>query len=395
MKKIVFIFLLFFCNYSYAQINLVRNPSFEEHSGCPNSLDDISLANFWNGIDSAIYMTYCLPEYFNICGIGPSTLPNNPAFYHYPRTGYGMVGMMMYYYYGSGIHAIDYSQGHLFTHLIAGQSYCVTFYVVLARRSGYKINHIGAYLDDGTIDTTTRCNYYQTEYSPQIVDTPVIYDTTNWTKIQGSFIANGTEKFITIGNFFDTGGTTHIPYIYPGYAAAYYLLDDVSVIATDAVANAGVDRATTTDATDSVQIGDTTGYLPCYWYANGVLIDSNTAGFKAHPSITTHYVMELNVCGHVTYDTATVYVWTTGLNNSEILEAINIYPNPAKDNFTIEGALGCKVRIYNIVGQSFDKLRMTSNKETIDISGLSKGVYIVEVCDTETGMRVSRRVVKE
>ena len=40
-------------------------------------------------------------------------------------------------------------------------------------------------------------------------------------------------------------------------------------------------------------------------------------------------------------------------------------------------------------------LLMTTNKEMIDISGLSKGVYIVEVCDTETGMKVSRRVVKE
>ena len=414
MKKTIFIFLLFFCNYSYAQINLVRNPSFETHDSCPNTINQVAYANYWNGIDTAVYNGYCLPEYDNICGTGGVTLPLNPDFYHYPRTGSGMISQMMYYdYVISGIHSLDHLQGHLFSHLLAGQSYCVTFYVVLSRCTGYAINHIGAYLDNGTIDTTTRCNYYQTEYSPQIVDTPVIYDTTNWTKIQGSFVANGTERFITIGNFFDIGGTTHVPYIHlgTGYNFAYYLVDDVSVIATDATANAGVDRATTTDATDSVQIGDTTGYLPCYWYANGVLIDSNTAGFKAHPSVTTHYVMELDVCGHITYDTATVYVWTTGMNNYGILAAINIYPNPAKDNFTIEGALGCEVRIYNVVGQivtvspccngertcrgsarltmtstltTTNRHTITTNKEMIDISGLSKGVYIIEILEPET-----------
>ncbi len=421
MKKTIFIFLLFFCNYSYAQINLVRNPSFEQYSSCPYEWDQVTNAKYWSGIDTssgAFGTVLCLPDYYNICSSSIFTrLPDNSFFHHYPRTGNGLIGMQMFcdlVTVGGG-HNLDYLQGRLYSHLLAGNSYCVTFYVVLADHTGYAVNHIGAYLDDGTIDTTTRCNYYQTEYSPQIVETSIIYDTTIWTKIQGSFVANGTERFITIGNFFDTGGTSHVHYILPSYDISYYLIDDVSVIATDAIANAGVDRATTTDATDSVQIGDTTGYLPCYWYANGVLIDSNTAGFKAHPSVTTHYVMELDVCGHITYDTATVYVWTTGMNNPS-LAALHIYPNPAKDNLMIERALGCELRIYNVVGQLVTVspccdgepccrgsarltmttgLTMTTNKEIVDISSLSKGVYIVEVCEPETGMKISRRVVKE
>ena len=102
----------------------------------------------------------------------------------------------------------------------------------------------------------------------------------------------------------------------------------------------------------------------------------------------------MDLCGTITYDTVVVTVADVGINklNEQFL---HIYPNPAKDNFTIEGALGCEVRIYNVVGQSFYKFRMTTNKEIVDISCLSKGVYIVEVLEPETGMKVSRRVVKE
>ncbi len=435
MKKTIFLFLLFLCNYSYAQINLVHNPSFEDYYTCPHTLSLTADAKYWSAIVDTSYtadtaLVYhgtmgtithldgnCLPYYCNACdndSLDPShfvTVPSGSYYYHYPRSGNGMMMAIMFEQL-SGVEGRMYLQGRLFHHLTAGQTYCVSFYVVNTHYGADGCNHIGAYFDDGTIDTTHECGHPRPEYIPQVVSDSIIADTTNWTKIEGSFTATGTEQFLTIGNFSDNAHTSILAFNSAGAALhAYYLVDDVSVIATDATANAGVDRATTTDATDSVQIGDTTGYLPCYWYANGVLIDSNTAGFKVHPSVTTHYVMELDVCGHITYDTATVYVWTTGMNNYGILAAINIYPNPAKDNFTIEGALGCEVRIYNVVGQivtvspccngertcrgsarltmtstltTTNRHTITTNKEMIDISGLSKGVYIIEILEPET-----------
>ena len=312
------------------------------------------------------------------------------------------------YYWGPSV-GVDYLQGHLYHHLIAGQSYCVTFYVVLERHTGYAINHIAAYLDNGTIDTTTRMMRYQSEYTPQVVDTPVIYDTTNWTKIQGSFIATGTETFITIGVFSDTGATRH-PYFGAGCCISLYLVDDVSVIATGTPAYAG--RDTTIHAGDSTYIGiDSNGEgMPCLWYTLGEPTPIDSGGrIRVHPAGTTTYIVAMDLCGTITYDTVVVTVADVGINklNEQFL---HIYPNPAKDNFTIEGALGCEVRIYNVVGQLVTVsptchgsarltmttgLTMTTNKEIIDISSLSKGVYIVEVCEPVTGQHVNKKIIKE
>ncbi len=394
------LFLLCVPFWGVAQINLVHNPSFEDHTSCPTTYDQVAYANFWNGIDTPVCFTQCAPDYCNVCGSGQVAVPHGGTanYFHYPRTGNGMMQMQLYYDYGSGGHIQDYLQGKLYTNLVAGKSYCVTFYVVNMRRSEYAINHIGSYLDDGTIDTTTHCNYYQTEYSPQIVETPVISDTINWTKIQGSFIANGTEKFITIGNFFDTSGTTHVQVNYtPHSQVGEYLIDDVSVIALDDTANAGPDRMTSPTG-DSVWVGDSTGYLPCYWYANGVLIDSNTAGLKVHPDTTTAYIMVLDVCGHITSDTAVVWVYPLGESGvrGAVERRVRVWPNPATDVVNITGAGGCEVRVYDMVGQMCGIECTWLDKPTMAIhfTQLPKGVYTVAITDPVSGERVVRKVVK-
>ncbi len=101
--------------------------------------------------------------------------------------------------------------------LIQGQSYCVTFFVTLGQAFDYAVNHIGAYLDSGIIDTTKNCGSPQTTHVPQIQILNIINNTLNWVKIEGSFTATGTEKFITIGNFYDKTHTTYIPSISGGF----------------------------------------------------------------------------------------------------------------------------------------------------------------------------------
>jgi hypothetical protein len=235
----------------------------------------------------------------------------------------------------TGTYFRDYLQGHLNTFLVAGQSYCVTFFVVLENSSIYALNHIGAYFDDGTIDTTNFPSYIQNMYTPQIVESGIIIDSLNWTKIQGSFVATGNERLITIGNFFDNYHTSAIPLVdTTGVAAAgagdgaWYLIDDISVIGMEANAYAGPD-AVITAATDSVWVGDSTGYLPCLWHANGILIDSNTAGLKVHPTATTYYTMVLDVCVHITSDTAVVWEYPVSEQSVERRAEVRVWPYPA------------------------------------------------------------------
>jgi len=425
MKGILFISgLIFSFVISYGQVNLVQNPSFEQYHTCPYNYSLVSDAYSWSaivdtdysldtnfvyhGINGTIesYHALCMPYYCNMCdsinNISPgcwSSLPENAYFYHYPRTGNGLIFMAMYGNLGEQLGM--YLQGRLTTPLVAGRVYCVSFYVVNTHWSGIGCNHIAAYFDDGIIDTTTECGRRHTEYAPQIVNESIITDTLNWTMIQGSFTATGTERFITIGNF-DTTHTSIALFDSTGDPyEAVYLVDDVSVIAIDDTAYAGPDRVTSPGG-DSVWVGDSIGsYLPCYWYSNvggtgGTwhLADSNKAGFKVLPDSTTKYVMQLDVCGHVSTDTMTVYVYPLHLKMSQF-EHLKIYPNPANYMINIVGASGCEVAFYDVVGSRVMATFVNSNKQTLDISSLFKGFYNVEVTDMETGERVVKKLVKE
>ncbi len=250
MKNVIIVFvILFSCPFSWGQLNLVRNPGFEIYSNCPTTESLLYYASGWNALDSnwTFGGTYpysaCYASYCNACAtsISQVSVPFGQYGFQYPHKGNGMVESRIFDDGSFGYVAYTYLQGRLVQTLVLGQSYCVTFYVVRGNTGDYAVNNIGAYLDGGYIDTTSHCYAPQTEYSPQIVETAIISDTLNWTKIQGSFVANGTEKFITIGDFFDTAHIAKIHIVSTG-TFAYYLIDDVSVIASDALATAGPDE---------------------------------------------------------------------------------------------------------------------------------------------------------
>jgi len=409
------------CSTIQAQVNLVRNPSFEQYNNCPHYPHEVLYSDYWTGIvdtgwspdisiDSFITVPagYCFPTYYNACDDttdDPSsfcTLPSNQSFYHYPRTGNALMGGRMYYDYSDTTFTFgwqQYIQGRLYSTLIAGQSYCVTFYVSNIPQSGYAINHIGAYLDNGTVDTTTDCGKEQTEYTPQIVDTAIIYDTVNWTKIQGSFIANGTESFITLGNFFDTAHTEHVK-VYPNYIS-FYLFDDVSVIASNTTAYAGPDVTITLGDTAWLGVDSNGAGMPCYWYVLGgtAAIDSGGSIAVAPTDTTTPttYVVAMNLCGTITYDTVVVgVVGTSGVANLKIgqFENLKIYPNPAVDNVSVEGATGCELTIFNTLGQTVVKDNITNAQQTENISGLADGVYTIQLINGN-GYKKNVKLLKE
>ena len=426
MRIFIAIILLFTCAKSMAQVNLILNPSFEQYSNCPGVWDEISYAYSWMSLDSSwgppdwAHDPAGVPDLCHICAdsIGHVGVPNNFAFYHYPRTGNGMAQVQMFYDYESdttNINWRDYLQGHLKTVLIPEQSYCVTFYVALEQASYYAINHIGAYFDDGTIDTTHNYGLPQTQYTPQILDTTIILDTVpiavpywttwtgKWVRVQGSFTAHGNERLITIGNFTDMAHTNFIALQdttgihLRGGVYSWYLVDDISVIKSDAIAKAGPDKVIRTITSDSVTIGDTLDtYLPCYWYVNGVVIDSNKGSLRVHPDSTTKYVMALDVCGHITYDTVVVWFGNVGISNLQTeLEDVLIYPNPTSDILSIEHAGGCHLAISDMVGRQISYIANLTNKEVLNINYLSKGIYTLQVIDNITGIRIARKIVKE
>jgi hypothetical protein len=390
------------------QINLVLNPQFEQYSTCPDNWDEAKYANHWMSLDSAwsppdwAHDPPGVPDYCNVCATSyRTTIPNNMFFRRNARSGNGMMQVQMYTFFAttSAYVARDYLQGHLSQTLLAGHKYNVKFYATLEQGGSYAINNIGAYLDDGTIDTTHNPGRVQSQYTPQIVDTNIINDTLNWIKIEDTFVSNGTEKLITIGQFTDSAHTNYIALpITVGGAYTWYLIEDVSVIDCDNIPHAGND--TVIHLSDSAFIGTHEPLLPYKWYKLGTttVIDS-TGGIWVKPTVTTSYVVEQMLCGVKRWDTVKVWVWPdTPSSVGNLQLAINssmVYPNPVTRELTITGAKGFDIVLFDVVGRELLRRAIVTDKQAIDMADLPKGIYLVELVDKLTGMKLVRSVLKE
>ena len=376
-------------------------------------IDEAKYCTHWSGLDTIwsppdwAHAPWGVPEFSHVCSTYPNTsVPNGVWYYHYAKTGNGMMSVQMFYdetYLGSPTEQFrDYLQGHLTQTLIAGRVYLVTFYVSSEGRSYYSVNHIGAYLDDGTIDTTHNPGWVQTQVTPQIAENTIINDTVaadsnTWVKIQDTFTATGTEKFITIGQFKDRAHTNFFALMDTtgGGFNSLYLVDDVSVIDCSNIPNAGNDTLITLG--DSVFIGSHELLLPYTWYEVGITtpIDSG-GGFWAHPTAATTYVLEQNLCGIKKWDTVKVWVAPLSVGSQQwAVGSLRVYPNPVTDEITIEHAANCEVAFYDVTGRKVTSFVSMTNKEVLDISKLPIGVYLVQVTDESTGARAVKTLLKE
>lgn len=389
--------------------NYVKNGDFESYNTCPpDTINTIHFANYWSGIDT--FRTYtkgiCFPEYVNECNLGGGVnmkVPSSIFYYQYPHSRKGMVMMRMFYDETSAPHPPawvnrDYLQGRLYKNLIVGKSYCVSFYVNLAEQSTYAVNKIGAYLDNSSIDTAIICTQPITNVKPQLHTTEVMVDTMNWKKIEGTFTANGTETFITIGNFFPKDSIAY--YVPFGYLNndAYYLIDDVAVLESDLLADAGPDRWV--EATKTVKIGrfddSTATALDCYWYHKGMLIDSGaTISVAANATVGAKdtYVVIQTVCGLVKTDTVEVRTVPLGVQEWDAAHALSVFPNPSKGAISVQALHHISgVRVYDLSGRVQQyPAPQSSNQTSLQ---LSSGMYIIEV-ETEDGVKERKKLLVE
>jgi hypothetical protein len=418
MKNIAIIsFLACVALKSVAQANFVKNPSFEEYSKCPDDWNKIHYAKYWqNAIDSL--MPYGM-EYYNTCGnsSGDNALyvPNNGGFWQMPHTNNAMAGAVMFYNKTSPPPPIplpfnyrDNLQGHLIKPLTNGKIYCVSFWINSAEATGYVHNKIGAYLDNGAINSIADTAGEEiTSVTPQVFTNTIIEDTMNWVKIEGSFVATGNETHITIGNFFPNAAvSTKFPNYWNVYTQySYYLIDDVSVIPIDLDINAGDD--TYVPIGSKVKIGRTKDSttamgLDCKWYKKGVLIDSGAIiSVNANSIINAvdTYVVVQNICGVIKRDT--VNVKTTGLGISEMNfeNAYSIFPNPSNGNFSITcfaiPKASITAKVYDLLGRVVHQEPLNfSNKEATLKLNIPSGSYILELKD-EAGNVQRERIVIE
>jgi hypothetical protein len=275
--------------------------------------------------------------------------------------------------------------------------------------SKYSITEIGAYLDDGSISTIP---WGVSTQSPQ-VKSPVgvlMTDTLGWMKIQGSFVANGTEKYLTLGNFKTTAATTRriMPtsptFTYQRNVSEYYF-DDVSVIDVDLPAYAG--GSIGYFAGDSVFIGRAREVGlddACTWYKLPNLIlayDSAKAGIWVQPVGTETYVLRQEICGTVKWDTVYVFPDAVGVKEKFLLEStLEIFPIPASEVMCLKLKYGTELTthliLYNNLGQMVlsKEIQLSEALTEIDVHTLPSGLYTLQIRQSSLGV-IRRKIIIE
>jgi hypothetical protein len=229
MKRLITILYVVFglvAENAFSQINLVPNPSFEDSLGCPSAAAQINLTTYWRSGLGGI-------DLFRECGYNGYSIPSNYVGFESANTGVSYVG---YAFFHKVVHNFrEFVEVELSDSLVANGEYFVEFYVSLADSEQYAIWNIGAFFSANGVQGNSLSQILS--YTPQITNTSGNYITNKngWTKIKGSFIANGGEKFITIGNYEDdsvidtlfVGGSSSSG-SYDWRGSGYYL-DDVAV----------------------------------------------------------------------------------------------------------------------------------------------------------------------
>ncbi len=230
------VLFLFKINFVIAQ-NIVPNGSFESYSVCPSSTSQIYRADSWfqphkypnsNSVNQS-----SSSDYFNSCSLiaTNASVPNNFIGYQIPNTGIAYIGLAYYSTFGGGNAGREYAEVKLSAELIGNKKYKLKYYISMANTSKFSITKFDAYLSNDSL-LYSSSNLSNIPVIPQFGFSSRISDTLNWVEISGSYIANGGERFLTLGNFHDeincdTLGT-HMNSI-QNCCSAYYYIDDVSL----------------------------------------------------------------------------------------------------------------------------------------------------------------------
>ena len=235
------IFLLLKSNEMKTQTNMIYNGDFELYDTCP-----IYESSPWD-----LEIEHCLgwtvaskgtSDYFNVCNNAVLShivgVPKNGLGYQYAYNGSGYTGGY-FYFLGDATHGHyrEYIQGTLASTLQAGEKYKFSMQISLANSSVLAVKNIGITFTNAKISVMGSWKPLNNMPTITLTSTDYFKDTLNWTKLEGEFIATGTENYFTIGNFTDTllSDTARIIPIDPDVPdySSYYYIDDVRLYKAD------------------------------------------------------------------------------------------------------------------------------------------------------------------
>ena len=214
-------------NATKAQPNLIANPSFEVIDTCWAGSQILANINYFK------WFTFTSADIYSDCILSGYYVPQNQFGFQYPVSGNNYAGIQTYASFSNIFY--DYITGIISINLNSGRTYCSSIHVSLMDTLNTACNSIGIGFTQNI--PTTNFGGQLSAIVPQIQNNASQNPLTshdNWTIVKGSFIANGNEKFITIGNFLSNiqSDTTNLPnpVVTSVTNQSYYYLDDVSLI---------------------------------------------------------------------------------------------------------------------------------------------------------------------
>jgi hypothetical protein len=135
------------------------------------------------------------------------------------------------------------------------------------------------------------------------------------------------------------------------------------------------------------------------WYLNGTPISGATNSFYVFTMNGNYTVEVFNSFGCSTTSTITT-VNDVGIEELGALSLVNVYPNPASENVTIElnisKAMDVQIRLMNITGQviwSENEAQLSGvSSKTIDLKTIAAGMYQLQI-STNEGV-LNKKIIK-
>ncbi len=235
MKKVfTFLFIAAFSS-MFAQVNIVPNPGFENHTQCPDYPGQINFATGWNNVN-LVYgnSSYGTPDYLHACGsasLGYNTVPPNTFVGTcMPHTGNGMAATIIYNTPYPDYR--EYMSIQLTEAMTPGLTYTVSFWITNGSvpKSPYIIKNVAAHL---SVSPLTQNGWGLINLAPTCEIT-AYSGTTSWVQYTFAVSANAPYNYITLGAFRDDvtnaalstyTGTSGPPSVY-----AAYFWDDIQVL---------------------------------------------------------------------------------------------------------------------------------------------------------------------
>lgn len=231
LKAILSFVFIIFCATAFGQ-NLIPNGSFENYTNCPEEYVTQQQINTVADWDSPTKGT---PDYFNSCsykcGVPYNWVGNAPA---YDGKAYMGIIACMRQIDRNQIAYREYIRVELSDTLQKGMNYYASMQIRLGQSCVVSCNGLGMFFSENTLTSYATINF-PVKADVAYNDDNIISTKEGWTKVCGSFIAAGGEKFLLIGNFLSNQQMEYkewdenlipTPNISP---MAYYYIDDVKV----------------------------------------------------------------------------------------------------------------------------------------------------------------------